>query len=347
MISNPYYEKTPTSRRSVDLSNHLRHTWPVPVELPHDDAVTLAHLVAHECARSVGVRSLSIKGPVANTYGLRPPGSSADADIIVPFDAGPATAQALQNAGWAPREMSDVGRTAVEHSTSFTHQSWPCDIDLHIKWPGFTATPDQVFEALWERRTHLQLANLEVTIPDRPSSILIAVTHALRSPLQNARHSREFLYLKNTVIPELDAASRAELVELAVQLGAVDTARPLLEYLEVPLPAPVPRGISTELDAWRERVAARASETSKLLLALRKVPWARRPAFLARVIWPKEADHRMDHPETPPGTWAAVRGRLARIGRGIKALPGVIRGRRAARAGVTTNPFAADSSEDA
>jgi len=297
-----------------------------------DFALLAALVAAHAC----GDRPyLYIKGLSSSIHGLRHERVSADADVLVNPASEQGVVIALQQVGWMPRTSSRAGHELVTHSTSFVHPQWPVDIDLHREFPGLLAQPEDVFKALFNRRIHIEVAGNRLTIPDRAGATLIQVAHSLRTLSQNPRHREEYLYLIDFVVPSLSRAQRADVVSLAAQIGALDTLRPFLEKLGVPLPDPTPPGVNPALDEWRARVAADGVVGAQALIAARRLAWYKRPAAMWHIIWPSERDFRIDHPEVAPGRGPLLRARFARFGRGLRQIPAILRGRRQARRGIT------------
>ncbi len=292
------------------------------------------HALGANLAARVGARTLAIKGASAEHHGLRVERASADADIWVrPPDLERVTAQ-LCECGWVRREESQNTSSLVAHSITIVHGSWPCDIDVHWTFPGFLGEAGYVFDVLWERRQTMTQAGVEVFIPDRAGAVLISALHALRTPVQTPRHAEEFRMLVD-VCAEMSEAERRDIVDLAIETGAVDTARPFLETLRVPLPEPTPPGVNPALDEWRARVAADGVVGAQALIAAQRLAWYRRPAAMWHIVWPSERDFRIDHPEVTPGRGPLLRARFARLGRGIRQVPAILRGRRQARRGIT------------
>jgi len=283
---------------------------------------------------SKALRNLAVKGGVAAHYCLRPRLVSADADTwVAPSDLNEMI-EALARSGWTRREESKHASGLVSHSVTVAHAQWPCDIDVHWTFPGFLGEAGYVFDVLWERRQTMTQAGVEVFIPDRAGAVLISALHALRTPVQTPRHAEEFRMLVD-VCAGMSEAERRDIVDLAIQTGAVDTARPFLETLGVPLPEPTPPGVNPALDEWRARVAADGVVGAQALIAAQRLAWYRRPAAMWHIVWPSERDFRIDHPEVTPGRGPLLRARFARLGRGIRQVPAILRGRRQARRGIT------------
>ncbi|WP_062527370.1 nucleotidyltransferase family protein [Demequina rhizosphaerae] len=299
------------------------------------DAVQLAHVLAVEVAREAGVRALVIKGPTASAHGLRPDRASADADVLIAPGDEEAYLRALVRCGWRERAPGASPDPDFAHSATVLHPQWPCDIDVHRTYPGFIAPPVDVFEALWRRRTVLVIAGREVDAVDRNAAILIGALHALRSAPASPRHGKEIRRLADEVVPALGGSEQADLVALASAIGAVDSARPVLERVSAPLPPPRAHGEDAALDEWRSRVGGHGGMLAQWIPRLARASRRDRMKLLRRVVWPSEEEFRRTHPATAQGRRAAVLGRLARVGRGVRATPRALWGAILARRGVT------------
>jgi hypothetical protein len=303
------------------------------------DSVPLAHALCAHVASQHNLRALSIKGPVADAYGLRPPRVSADADVLVPPSEFDAFIGELAAAGWRPRDVSWLGREIVTHSITLLHESWPCDIDVHSSFPGFLGDPADVFETLWRGRRDLEQAGIVTRIPSAAAAVMIGALHALRTPAQTGRHEYE-LGLLIDYCARLTNDRRAEITELAVATGAVDAGRPFLETLGTALPSPTPFGQNPALDEWRARVAADGTIGSQIWIAMSAHSWPSRLRLVGRILWPTRQDFGRDHPEADSTFGAATKGRLARLARGLGQFPRVVHGRVVARRGRTESSIA-------
>jgi hypothetical protein len=153
-----------------------------PVQaLALEDATELAHAYAHAVAASLGVRALSIKGPAADFHGVRPPRVAADADVLIDPAGFGAVVERLRAAGWHERPKMAGTEGWVEHSITLIRDGWPCDLDLHDRFPGFLRPEVEVFESLWRDRVETDAAGRAVPIPSRDATILITALHSLRS----------------------------------------------------------------------------------------------------------------------------------------------------------------------
>ena len=159
-------------------------------ELALAEAVPLAHALVARAARDHDVRVLFIKGPVAAEQGLRPRRPSVDVDVLVdPMRRG-LLAAVLDDLGWVDENPYLSPTVLPQHSLTHRHHSWPCELDLHDRFPGFFADPQAVFEALWARRTTVRVAGQDIPAPDRAGHALVLALHSLRDPHEAWRQSR-------------------------------------------------------------------------------------------------------------------------------------------------------------
>ncbi len=286
-------------------------------------------------AAQAGVRALVVKGLVASHHGIREERVSADADVLVePRRYGEYRA-ALEALGWRERPEPQTYEALLDHSATMVHDQWPCDIDVHWTFPGFLTSREDLFDVLWARRIAVTFAGSRAQAADRSTSILVATLHALRTPSQTTRHGREVRHLVESVIPALSSVEREDLLDLARDTGCIDTARPVLERLAIPIPASTPAGTDPALDAWRERVAGRGDVANQWRVHARSLPRKERSRLALRVLWPPEDELRQMYPEVAGTRRALLSARFARLGRGLRQMPDVLRGRRLARRGIT------------
>lgn len=288
------------------------------------DATPLAHAYAHAVAASVGVRMLSIKGPAAEYHEVRGPHVSADADLLIDPAGFGVVVERLRAAGWRERPPMAGTEDWSEHSITLIRDGWPCDLDLHDRFPGFLEPAGDVFEALWRDRLPIEVAGRSVDIPSRDGTILIAALHALRRWPGFARGGEELAELHTRFGGgSLTADERASLDALARETGCIESLDGALRDLGV-TDAAGSRGDDPALRAWRTRVTAGGTGTHFWLRRLERLPWRERPRELAYIIWPDEENLRRSHPAIAPGRRALNRARVARLGRGARHLPAAV-----------------------
>jgi Uncharacterised nucleotidyltransferase len=292
-------------------------------ELALVEAVPLAHALVARAAADHDVRVLFIKGPVATEQGLRPVRQSVDVDVLVdPMRRG-LLAGMLDALGWVDENPYLSPTVLPQHSLTHRHESWPCELDLHDRFPGFFADPQAVFEALWARRTTVRVAGQDVPAPDRAGHSLILALHSLRDPQQSWRQV-DLHDLEQRLDGGLDAAELRDLAGLAHGLGAADTAAPFLRAVGAP-PVGLGSTAPADLRAWRLRTEPSDTTAVSWIEELRHLPLRRWPRYLWYAAVLSEQELRLVQPGLPPGRLALLGARLRRLGRGLAALPGALR----------------------
>jgi hypothetical protein len=292
-------------------------------ELALSEAVPLAHVAVDRVARDHDVRVLFIKGPTAAAQGLRAERVSLDVDALV--DPGPRSvlAEALTDLGWVDENPYTSPTVLPMHSLTHRHPKWPCELDLHDRFPGFFADPQDVFERLWARRTTVEVAGQRVICTDRTAHALVLALHALRDPHDPAK-AAELDDLVRRVSASFDGEALRDLAGLASDLGAADTAAPFVSAVGGP-----PTGVGTtsgrDLLAWRLRTEPSDATAVSWVAELRQLPLRDRPRYLWYAAWLSERELRLAEPNLPPGRRALWNARLRRLRRGLSALPGAVR----------------------
>ncbi|MGH3332592.1 MAG: hypothetical protein ACRDPJ_14945, partial [Nocardioidaceae bacterium] len=207
-------------------------------------------------------------------------------------------------------------------------------IDVHDRFPGFLADPQDVFEALWARRTTANVAGLEVPCCDVLGSAAILALHALRDP-SRPHLQAELAHLVDELDRRLDDVGRAELAQLAAATRSSATLEPFLDAVGAPRTG---REVvdGPELKAWRIRTAATGVKSVAWVAELSRTPLRRWIPTLWRAVTLTEAEIRHTYPEAAPGSWGLFRARIRRLRRGLVALPKAAR--IVWRSGVTSRP---------
>ncbi|WKK71693.1 hypothetical protein Q0F99_00205 [Rathayibacter oskolensis] len=207
---------------------------------------------------------LSIKGPVAVAEGIRAPYVPSDADLLVePSELHRMVAE-LVRLGWRERPGEALPRLLDEHSVTLIHDSWPCDLDLHRRFPGFLAEDNHVFELMWSSRTEIDIAGIACPVPSSEFSWAIAVLNDYRDSWKG----------QQTRADELLAFARErfagdDFVQLTAALensGSVQTLEPAMAALGIHRdgPAADPRA----LVRWQIRREAGLSPVLPVLVEL-------------------------------------------------------------------------------
>lgn len=293
------------------------------VALSTAEAVPLAHALTARIGRQNDIRVLSIKGPTLRTHDLRRRSVSADADVMVDPKHYERFCALLEAAGWIERAARQVPQVLPLHSRSFIHPWWPCDIDVHHYYPGFFGDRLVIFERLWRNRVEVPLANYPIWAPDRPSSAVISMLHAMRHP-SSVSHQQELDEVVTAVAATFTEQEREALAEL-VRLGrAQDVLRPALDRLHLPL-------ANSDLDARERRLweyycqTVDDGATGGWLLAVREASLLRKPGVFVAAVYPSAAELRKDLATKDLSMWGLAKFRLRRLALGIRALPGALR----------------------
>jgi hypothetical protein len=292
-------------------------------EIALSEAVPLAHALVDRIAEERGVRVLFIKGPTAVEQGLRPPRASLDVDALVDPARRHLLAARLADLGWVDEHPYTSPTVLPMHSLTYRHVSWPCELDLHDRFPGCFADPHDVFERLWERRRTVNVAARNIPCPDPAGQALVLALHALRDPHDRGK-AEELRELAARVSADATEASLCDLAELARDLGAADTVAPFLDRLGAP---PVGRGTTdqNDLDAWHLRTMPATPTAVSWVNELRRIPWYRWPGYLWYAAMLSDVELRLADPHLPEGRGPLMRARLRRLRRGLVALPGAVR----------------------
>ena len=305
--------------------------------MPLSVAILLAHALLRTVAEREGIRILFIKGPVLELQGLRDPKVSADVDVWVDPSRFDDLIVALSAIGWGRRPESKSWQRFITHSVTLVRAGWPCDIDVHDRFPGAFIAPESAFEALWTGRTEAQLAVGAVDVPSVPQHAVIALLHALRdaAPQRQSEQLRPIL----SALRSWPAARLVALGDAATALGAEEVLAETLIPLGVQLA--VPADPSGDMLIWRLR-RSDAHHSVDWALELMTAQRGQRLSVLKAAIFPSRSDVAADHParsSTPIERGAVRAKRLLRAG---LAVPRIVRALRVARLEEARRAFAED-----
>ncbi|MCS5716767.1 nucleotidyltransferase family protein [Herbiconiux sp. CPCC 205763] len=286
-----------------------------------------AALSAHvaECS---GIPLLLIKGPVLAEQGLRNPRGYADVDVWIPTHDSDAFVALLAKRGWHERGPNWFTDRVGSHSITLINDRWPCDIDVHFRFPGFLAPDEVVFGELWRTRSSMVLAGREVAVTGRASSAAILALHSIRQQWDRSKeYELEFLI---EVVSEDDALID-EIVDVAAIGGASETLKPLFERLGATA-KPGYLASDRELQEWHNRRAHR-SRTGQWLGYLKSLPARKWPREFVIVVWPPTELFLQDHPGHQTTAAALFRGRVRRLLKGAAGVGHIIIARTRGRLG--------------
>ena len=283
------------------------------------EGVPLLHALMARVAERAGIRVLFIKGPILAMQGLRPERPSVDVDVLVDPARFEEAQAVLRSLGWRIEVVSTGAHIMTFHSKTYRHASWPCEIDVHDRFPGFLADPQVVFEALWERRTSAEIAGCDIPCPDVLGNTTVAALHALRDP-SFEKSRRDLDFMAETLSARLDAAGLGELARLAEATGAADTLRPFLDRLGAPRVGVGSTPVA-DLHAWQLRTHSSGVKTVSWVYQLRQAPMRQRLPLLWHALILTEAEIRRAQPDAAPGALGLLGARVRRLRWGLKDLP--------------------------
>ncbi len=281
-------------------------------------ATDLAHAFISQLATSINLRVLSIKGPVADRYLLRDARVSADADVWVEPAGFDRLCVALESRGWHKRVGRAMPSLLPPHASTYIHDDWPCDLDVHRTFSGFFADPDEAFEAVWTTRATMIIAGHPVVVPSRAAAALIGALHSLRNS-GTRRAEEEGRRVREVIADEFSNAQRDEFYRVAREGGAVWVLRELISDTGL---GEVFLDLSPEQErAWMLHVAYAADGSSVgWWEQLRGARWLSKPGLLVRALWVPRAEIPRNSYSAMPSRRDARRYQVRRWRRGLIAM---------------------------
>ncbi|MCV7514032.1 nucleotidyltransferase family protein [Micrococcus luteus] len=287
--------------------------------LPLSQAIPLAAAAVQEAAAAAGVRALVIKGVTAEVQLLRPAGRPTDVDVLVaPGDVAPLL-HALRGQGWVPRPDDNHLGIFPEHSVTVMHPQWPCDLDVHHRYPGLDAhAPKRAFDRLWSDHAEVEVAHWPVAAPSRAAHAVILALTSLREPWdRRADGQLRFLVDEVLVTPEL----RDRFIEVGLELNAGAALAPLLQDL---CPDRDWSGLPAPDDDWLLYTHSRESATLRLA-GLAQARGLDRVRHLWEALAPsRTALASQDLSVADAGLRSLWLARWRRLRRGVRAIPTVL-----------------------
>lgn len=236
------------------------------------EAVPLGTVYLQRLLADTGVRSLVIKGPAFAVLGVRGERRSNDIDMIIHPNDRTAATETLARAGWSiishwfPPALDDV-----IYSTTFRHSRYPVTLDLHHRFSGILAAPALAFEAMWTKRTRVEIAHHPVSTLCRDHALVVEALNSMKMTQPQQWQTSVARVARRATEDDL-----AAVVAAAHELGARHTASPLIAALGGPAPrSPAPTGY----DQWVRR-GARNSGKDLIVDIIRRAP-----QHTPRVLW--------------------------------------------------------------
>lgn len=287
--------------------------------LPLQAAVVLAHALVAHVADELGLRVIFLKGPIATMQGLRDSTYiSGDVDALCEPNRQDELVAALETRGWGARLQSEAATRFTTHSITLVHPDWPCDIDVHTRFPGFLAAPSMVFEELWANCETFELADVAVRAPNYRTQGLILLLHGLRSP--GLPKNRSEIADARTRFLEMTPMDRDGVLGTVHATGAGEVVHDFFADLGVALP--LPPSPSAEYLKWR--LITQPSRTEGWAMAISQARGTERWHLFYRAVFPAREHLIIDHPAAAESRRAFARAHLTRWMRAARLAPGAI-----------------------
>lgn len=217
-------------------------------DLQLNEAVLLGTaFIQHQC-RQEQIPVLFLKGPTATVLGARPRGPSTDIDILVRPRDQRRISDLLKSKGWLVRG-EDWDEYYSSHSLTMFHPTWPCDIDIHHRFPGIDSNAEAAFHTLYEERSSVPIAGIAIDVPGWAGTICIQALHALRNPrLVKNKASLDHL------VDHYQNSNDSTILDFSLSIGALAAMRPFMDrILELPAEYNWPK----PSNEWLARTTAR------------------------------------------------------------------------------------------
>ncbi|WP_183086101.1 nucleotidyltransferase family protein [Mycetocola tolaasinivorans] len=282
------------------------------------------HALVDDVSEVTGARYLVIKGASTTSHGLRPTGFSSDVDVLVsPADLDRFTTEVARR-GWQLRP-SDIDTGAFpQHSVTYFHAEWPCDLDVHFRFPGLEGDAEEVFDALYFRRSHLNMIGRSIAHPGLVDALTIAVLHCLRSPgLQ--RQESEY----RALVRQATRFDSTVLVDQARSVGALACIAP---YLREAYGLALPAGTPPASEEWILRTTLTSPNARRMAL-LMQAPMREKVHLMRLAIAPTSSTLLKNDIHARP---TLPRLLLALLRRWVRGPARALRGVRQARAFVSS-----------
>ncbi|WP_346029582.1 PqqD family protein [Dermacoccus barathri] len=239
----------------------------------------------------------------------------------------------LEAWNWRRRTESFAQHLFQTHSHTFLHPSWPCDIDVHVGFPGMFGSAQEIFEGLHAHTQDYSVGGVLVRGVDLEGSLLVEILHGLRSP-GSQRHAQDLRRATAVLADALtDDSFRDSFRKLVRDVGATTAISGVLKPLGVEW--------TDESINWREYwrwvgQSAGANRALSWLVAIVQADSYPRWKLIKEAIAPSVSDLHIEKPSIHrSGRWLW----LDRARAGLTSLPRLVRSLRSpVPAVVSLNP---------
>lgn len=277
------------------------------VVMPWSVGIRFAHASLQALAEDAGIDLLHIKGPAVDESLLDGPRQSIDADVLVRPEHVQRLLDAMHAHGWTTQYRFEDG-SAFEHASTLVHP-FLAPVDVHRRFPGFSARAETAFDRLWTDRYAVPLAGMTCQVPSVAAQRLLLIVHAARAGALAHPDIRRCWW-------DASDEQREEVVRLAAELGAevalaAGTGR-LDEFVGHP-----------GYDLWRALSTREPSQARVWLARVKAAPTRRAAVRTAlRLVLPNRnrMETRLGRPPTASEVVAAYFSRSRRGTRELVAL---------------------------
>ncbi|ALO67776.1 hypothetical protein AS189_16435 [Arthrobacter alpinus] len=244
-------------------------------ELRLSEAVPLGTAFLQELCRNNGIPALFLKGPAATILGFRPGQPSTDIDVLVRKKDKDKAVALLGTMGWNLRGEG-WEEFYSSHSVTLFHSQWPCDIDIHYRFPGMSSTA-HAFDVLYSERQSVPLGGRDIDVPGPLGSVCFQALHALRNPWISSQKFN-FTFLVN----EAPAPAFDSLLAFSQEIDALAAMKP---YFTAVYTMPDSFAWPRPSREWLARTTAKTRGSIRLM-ELIDAPWHEKIQILKRQFTP-------------------------------------------------------------
>lgn len=291
--------------------------------LPLTTAIELLPPSIFELAASHRIRLLVIKGATLADQGLRSRRQVADVDVWVSPAKFDEMLQIMVGHGWEDRDektlapLPPVPNPYAIHSVTLLHPEWPTSLDLHRYFPGFLASPQEVFDSLWSRREFNSISHRWCPVPARIDHWLLACLHAIRS-----RDSTQLDELMRAA-SAFSEAEHQDLARRAAKLGAVEPLRDRLRSLGLDFAPAAPETARWHRE-WQHSISTDPHGDLTLAGEFLRARGIARWKIIRTALIPPETTFRLFH-EVAPGRIGLFHAYMRRWAIGVRHVPRLVR----------------------
>jgi hypothetical protein len=169
---------------------------------------------------AAGIDALLLKGPAVarRLYGPGEARSYGDTDVLVAPQALAAARSTLRELGYEPIYAEPTADLIGHHGSHWRRPGSVLEVDLHHTLTGVRADPAELWRALREHATTLEIQGMDVRVPNAAALALHVALHAAQHGVARETPRRDLAH----ALRRLPRADWNEAAALAARLDAVD-----------------------------------------------------------------------------------------------------------------------------